>query len=68
MSTCTRCGTPFTCAMADGADGPCWCMALPPLVAVPAAAKDAAGCWCPACLRQHIAQSDPAAPATRQAD
>jgi len=38
--------------MADGATEACWCTALPPAVAVP---QEAAGCWCPACLRAHIA-------------
>jgi hypothetical protein len=62
MSICTRCGAPFGCAMADGGTEPCWCTALPPVVPVPVpATRDAAqdaipGCWCPACLRQHIAQ------------
>jgi len=54
MSQCSRCGAPFGCAMADGNAGPCWCTTLPPVVAVPGA--DAA-CWCPACLRAHIAQA-----------
>ena len=52
MSTCTRCGALFQCAMQDGSPEPCWCTALPPAVPVPAAP---AGCWCPACLRAHIA-------------
>ncbi len=55
-----------------GADGklptePCWCTYFPPAVPVPApapagaavaaaAATAAAGCWCPACLKAHIAQ------------
>ncbi len=54
MSTCTRCGAAFSCAMADGAnaDVPCWCTALPAVVPVPGAP---AACWCPACLKQHIA-------------
>jgi hypothetical protein len=52
MSTCTRCGAAFGCAMADGAAEPCWCTQLPPLVPVPG---EAAACWCPACLKQHIA-------------
>jgi hypothetical protein len=62
MSICTRCGAEFGCAMADGGAGPCWCTTLPPLVPVPGAAAQAhtqdstPGCWCPACLRQHIAQ------------
>lgn len=70
MSTCTRCGDAFGCAMADGGTGPCWCTALPPAVAVPDAAGDgpAPGCWCPACLKQHIAQCKQAAPATPQPD
>jgi hypothetical protein len=51
--------------MADGG-GPCWCTELPPVVTVPLKGSDAtdAGCWCPACLKQHIAQSAAAAPAT----
>jgi hypothetical protein len=50
--------------MADGNDGaPCWCTRLPPVVALPAA-DDAAGCWCPACLEQHIAQRMAEAPPT----
>jgi hypothetical protein len=52
MSTCTRCGVAFGCAMADGAAGPCWCTELPPVLPVPGID---ASCWCPACLRQHIA-------------
>jgi hypothetical protein len=39
--------------MADGLDAPCWCTALPPTVPLPDAG---AGCWCPACLRAHIAE------------
>jgi hypothetical protein len=62
MSICTRCGAEFGCAMADGGAGPCWCTTLPPVVPVPEPAAQggnldaASGCWCPACLRQHIAQ------------
>jgi len=37
--------------MADGLPGPCWCTTLAPVVAVPG---EGAGCWCPACLQQHI--------------
>jgi hypothetical protein len=58
MSTCKRCGATFNCAMADGNDGsPCWCTALPPAVPLPdtTAATDVT-CWCPACLRLHIAE------------
>ncbi len=56
MSTCTRCGATFSCAMADGgpADQPCWCTELPPVVPVPGSATAGASCWCPACLRAHI--------------
>jgi hypothetical protein len=59
MSICTRCGAPFGCAMADGSSEPCWCTTLPPVVPLPvqdAGQGTAPGCWCPACLRQHIAQ------------
>jgi hypothetical protein len=76
MSICTRCGASFGCAMADGGTEPCWCTTLPPVVPVPVAAppaletsqdasQDAApGCWCPACLRQHIAQQSKASSGT----
>ena len=58
MSVCSRCGAEFGCAMVDGGDGPCWCTALPPVVAVPVQGE-AAACWCPACLKQHIDQQQP---------
>jgi hypothetical protein len=45
--------------MADGSAGPCWCTQLPPVVPVPGAAS---ACWCPACLKQHIAGQASAAP------
>jgi hypothetical protein len=70
MSVCARCGATFSCAMADG-DGsqPCWCASLPPVVPVPVQASEAVSkaaatapapaadlsCWCPDCLRRHIA-------------
>jgi hypothetical protein len=60
MSTCERCGATFHCAMSDaGPDGkadtqPCWCCALPPALPVPDASQ-AIGCWCPDCLKAHIA-------------
>jgi hypothetical protein len=73
MSLCTRCGAAFSCAMADGGSGPCWCTALPPVVPVPempvpesGQTGAAAACWCRACLEQHIAQSAAAAPATHR--
>ncbi|NVD96781.1 cysteine-rich CWC family protein [Massilia sp. BJB1822] len=73
MSTCTRCGASFSCAMVDaGPDGklptePCWCTYFPPAVPVPelpaapvgdaaSVAGKAVGCWCAACLKDHIAQ------------
>jgi hypothetical protein len=50
--------------MVDGNDGaPCWCTRLPPVVALPPVGE-AAGCWCPACLAQHIAQRSVAAAPT----
>ncbi|MCM0044748.1 MAG: cysteine-rich CWC family protein [Burkholderiaceae bacterium] len=55
MSDCVRCGRAFGCGMIDGdATTPCWCTALPPL---PAAfvGRDAATCYCPACLAQLLA-------------
>ncbi|HAV36292.1 MAG TPA: hypothetical protein DCX52_08045 [Massilia sp.] len=51
MSTCSRCGARFGCAMVDGGAGPCWCTELPPALPVPGVD---ASCWCPACLRAHI--------------
>jgi hypothetical protein len=36
---------------------PCWCTYLPASLPVPSA--PAAGCWCPACLKQHIADNSP---------
>jgi hypothetical protein len=57
MSICARCGAEFSCGVRDGGAGTCWCMALPPVVALPPSSADAPGCWCPACLAQHIAQS-----------
>ncbi len=66
MSACSRCGAQFGCAMADGLDAPCWCLAMPLVVAVPASDGGAA-CWCPACLKAHIAAQDQATkdPATQ---
>jgi hypothetical protein len=40
--------------MADGITGPCWCTELPPVVPLPGVD---ASCWCPACLRAHIAET-----------
>lgn len=62
MSVCKRCGAAFSCAMVDGNDGsPCWCTAMPPAVPVPAVSADPVTdltCWCPACLKQHIAERE----------
>ena len=63
MSNCARCGAALYCAQADGpapSGAPCWCMALPAVLPVPAAASPsagpaAAGCWCPACLQLALA-------------
>ena len=54
MSVCSLCGAPFSCAPADGVDGPCWCAELPPVMAVPALGADT--CWCPACLKAALAE------------
>ncbi|MFP5390180.1 MAG: cysteine-rich CWC family protein [Gammaproteobacteria bacterium] len=57
MSTCTRCGAQFTCGMQDGSDAPCWCTSLPAALPVPVPGAGAALCWCPDCLKAHIALS-----------
>jgi hypothetical protein len=59
MSACSRCGTPFRCAMTDPDPGgaPCWCTQLPAVLPVP----EAAGCYCPACLREAIQEREQAA-------
>ncbi|MCG2585258.1 cysteine-rich CWC family protein [Massilia sp. TS11] len=53
MSTCSRCGASFVCAMEEGSAAPCWCAQLPPLLPLPQEA--AARCWCPDCLRAALA-------------
>lgn len=58
MSECSRCGATFGCAMADALAGPCWCTAFPAVVAVPGVD---ASCWCPACLKLHIAAQESSA-------
>ncbi|MDN4053821.1 cysteine-rich CWC family protein [Massilia sp. YIM B02763] len=66
MSTCARCGATFGCGMADpdGAGGePCWCTRLPAVVPLPEPGQRS-GCWCPACLEQHIALQGGTAPRT----
>lgn len=69
MSVCARCGATFTCSMADG-DGsePCWCASLPLVMPVPAPGSPASAsapaedtsCWCPDCLKRHIATTSAA--------
>ena len=55
MSDCVRCGKTFQCGMVDaGAPDPCWCTTLPPLPAS-ALGREAAGCYCPDCLRALLA-------------
>ncbi|MDO9598636.1 MAG: cysteine-rich CWC family protein [Azoarcus sp.] len=49
---CPRCGKRFICGMAAGEEV-CWCVAHPPIFAVPGA--DAA-CYCPDCLAELVAQ------------
>jgi hypothetical protein len=57
MSTCSRCGAEFSCAMADADPSappqPCWCAYLPASLPVPS--TPGASCWCPDCLKKHIA-------------
>jgi hypothetical protein len=57
MSTCSRCGASFSCALADADPSapaqPCWCTYLP--AALPVPSVPGASCWCPDCLKQHIA-------------
>ena len=53
MSKCTLCGAEFHCAMLEGSPEPCWCTALPQAMPVPLP-QQAAGCWCPACLRAQL--------------
>ncbi|MBC7452527.1 MAG: cysteine-rich CWC family protein [Massilia sp.] len=64
MSACSHCGAPLTCAMADGSGHPCWCTEVAAAVAVPVPGQGAA-CWCPACLKQHIAGLARQTPAAR---
>jgi hypothetical protein len=47
MVECPRCGTKFDCDPVND----CWCAKLPPLPM----SKEASSCFCPACLRQRIA-------------
>jgi len=66
VSTCSRCGAAFGCAMADGIPGPCWCTTMPPVVAVPA--DGITSCWCPACLKLHIETTTKSSPDSPAAD
>ena len=55
MSECSRCGAPFDCAMADGADEEaCWCTRIPlaPLEKLAVTEDgDLQTCMCPVCLQ-----------------
>jgi len=57
-SICPQCGAGFRCGVEAG-DGECWCMAMPPLLSVPAkfdvATGAAASCLCPDCLKRRLA-------------
>ena len=50
-NVCPECGALFTCGMNAGQTS-CWCVAFPPLLAVPEGA--AGSCYCPDCLRKKI--------------
>ena len=52
---CPRCGTRFSCGMAAGQEV-CWCVAHPPIFAVPGAGAADAACYCPACLAELVAR------------
>lgn len=60
-NACPRCGKPFTCGMAAG-EAVCWCVAHPPLFAVPTAGAADAACYCPDCLAELVAQRRQQAP------
>lgn len=48
---CAACGSDFSCGADSDTPGACWCMTMPPLFALDAAAD----CFCPGCLRDAIA-------------
>ncbi|MBZ0275868.1 MAG: cysteine-rich CWC family protein [Anaerolineae bacterium] len=48
--TCPRCGSQFTCGLANG-ESHCWCFDLPHKVPLPKAQAQK-GCLCPNCLQQ----------------
>jgi len=59
MSICPRCRAEFTCCMNDApAAAPCWCTALAPLPR--AAYRSDSDCFCPQCLRELVAEKEPA--------
>lgn len=60
-ASCSRCGAAFACG-AGGADGSCWCAALPALDGKPDPSR---GCMCPACLQAALAAVHVAATAAR---
>ncbi len=55
-TNCPQCGTSFECCPQP--DQRCWCLDLPPLPAN-LLGKEAAGCYCPACLRARLAAAAP---------
>lgn len=67
MSTCSRCQSEFSCGMTDDAEraAPCWCTTLPSL---PPERYGAAGCYCPRCLAELVAQAEADQAAERAAD
>ena len=52
-TTCPQCGAAFQCSPQP--DQRCWCLDLPPLP-VDQLGREAAGCYCPACLRNKLDQ------------
>ncbi|MCX7171173.1 MAG: cysteine-rich CWC family protein [Proteobacteria bacterium] len=58
---CPRCGAEFHCGMNDEQKA-CWCASLPPLNET----RPGAGCYCPDCLRQLVAQTQTRAPVALQ--
>jgi len=51
--TCPKCGTTFTCGVAQG-ESHCWCMDLPsiPKEITAKTAGMSEGCLCPNCLKE----------------
>ena len=49
--TCESCGKAFVCGE-GGRDGGCWCMDLPPVLALPR--EENTDCLCPDCMEIRI--------------